>query len=287
MSDQFNQIFKKGSKTFYNSTFFFPTDIRQKITRLYAFVRRADDYVDSIPQQADKFFEFKELLAKFRLDLANTQNQDTFWKQIKTEDEQIVASFVDLENSEKFDTAWADSFLQSMEMDLTKNTYQNLDETKLYIYGSASVIGLFVAKILDLPISSYLAAEKLGSSFQYINFIRDIGEDLELGRNYFPQDLMAQFGLKDLNHDTTKTNSQNFIDFTKAVTEQYKLWQKEGESGFQYIPKKYLIAIKTASDMYLWTAKQIEKDPFVVYRKKVKPSKLRILFFGIRNFITL
>ena len=35
--------------------------------------------------------------------------------------------------------------------------------------------------------------------------------------------------------------------------------------------------------MYNWTARRIEQDPMVVYRRKVKPSKLRILWTVMTN----
>jgi phytoene synthase len=48
-----------------------------------------------------------------------------------------------------------------------------------------------------------------------------------------------------------------------------------------------LISIKTASDMYKWTAREIERDPFVVYKKKVKPSTPKIVFNVFTNSIGL
>jgi phytoene synthase len=35
--------------------------------------------------------------------------------------------------------------------------------------------------------------------------------------------------------------------------------------------------VKTAADMYNWTARRIQQDPLVVFRRKVKPSRGRIL----------
>jgi phytoene synthase len=59
--------------------------------------------------------------------------------------------------------------------------------------------------------------------------------------------------------------------------ELYRGWQAEAEAGYRYIPRRYLIAVKTAADMYNWTARRIQKDPLVVFRRKVKPSRGRIL----------
>jgi phytoene synthase len=213
----FEEIFSKGSKTFYNSTFFFPKLQRQQITRLYAFVRRADDYVDAIPQDIDQFYRFKE----FYLSLSSTtkyiENNPANRLEIDSSDKFIITSFVALEQELGFDPAWTSAFLGSMERDLTQNTYETLPETVDYIYGSANVIGLYMAKIMKLPESAYKSAESLGQAFQYINFIRDIAEDITLGRNYFPQELMRKFNLKSLDYSETSLKKTEFENFVKAV----------------------------------------------------------------------
>jgi phytoene synthase len=39
--------------------------------------------------------------------------------------------------------------------------------------------------------------------------------------------------------------------------------------------------------MYNWTANQISKNPFIVYKRKVKPSKRRIVAQVIANTLTI
>jgi len=41
----------------------------------------------------------------------------------------------------------------------------------------------------------------------------------------------------------------------------------------------------TAADMYFWTAKQIEKNPLVVFERKVKPRKTRIIMQFFLNIL--
>ncbi len=282
---EFAEIFSKGSQTFYNSTFFFPKAKQQQITRLYAFVRRADDYVDATPQNLNGFYAFKALYLKLSQDKETEPNTSKNTLEITSQDHLIITSFVALEKEFGFDPAWTMAFLDSMERDLTQNTYQNLSETVSYIYGSANVIGLFMAKIMGLPQNSYQSAEYLGQAFQYINFIRDIAEDITLGRNYFPQDLMQKHNLESLEFAETNLKKAEFEAFVAAVIAQYIEWQNAAKTGFEFIPKSYRVAIQTASDMYYWTAMTIARDPFMVYQKKIKPSKFRILSTGFKNLI--
>ncbi len=73
-----------------------------------------------------------------------------------------------------------------MEHDLSESSCETLEDVLTYIYGSAEVIGLFMARIMDLDEASFPYAAMLGRAMQYINFIRDIAEDNELGRRYLP-----------------------------------------------------------------------------------------------------
>ena len=54
-----DEIFRKGSTTYYYSTKLFPAKIRKEVTQLYNFVRVADNYVDAVPQDTEGFMDFK------------------------------------------------------------------------------------------------------------------------------------------------------------------------------------------------------------------------------------
>lgn len=262
-------IFKKGSKTYFYSSLLFPKEIRQQIAHLYSFVRTADNFVDSIPQQKSQFNQFTK-----ELSLALKQKQSN---------NIIIQDFLNLSRKKDIKFEWIEAFLLAMKTDMTKTKYKNFNELDLYIYGSAEVIGLMLAKILNLDPKSYPYAKKLGKSMQYINFIRDIAEDNELKRIYIPQSELKKYGLKDLEYETVKANKSGFIRLIRSQIETYYKWQKDAEVGFKYISPKYITAIKTASDLYKWTATQIYKDPFIIYTKKVKPPMHKIIVQAGQN----
>jgi len=267
-----NEIFKKGGKTYYYSSMFFPKDIRKDVSILYSFVRTADDFVDDIPQQEQEFYEFK---STYEMALSTGENSG----------DEVIDAFIDLMQRQGFDEDWTDAFLHSMEMDLVKSEYETLKDLKEYLYGSAEVIGLMMDKILKLPEESYRPARHLGRAMQYANFIRDIEEDIELDRQYFPTEDLKKHGLSSLRLSETRNKKDSFSQFIHEQVSRYERWQEVAEEGFRFIPKRYLIPIKTASDMYKWTARGIRRSPFRVYDEKLKPSKLRIVLKGIFNSI--
>lgn len=258
--------FKRGSKTYFYSSIFFSKEARDDVFALYSFVRKADNFVDVIPQLKDEFYRFKDAYDNAL--------------QGKATSDIIINTFVELMRRKSFPSAWIDAFFESMEMDLTKGRYATIEETLHYVYGSAEVIGLMMAKIMNLDPQSYPFAQYLGRAMQYINFIRDIEEDLTLGRTYLP---LGDAGLERLDRDYVIERQDAFCEFIRTHIGFYRQWQQEAERGFAYIPKRCLIPIKTASDMYQWTAERIYQDPLIVFQKKLKPSISRIVLQIARN----
>ena len=266
-----DEIFRKGSTTYYYSTKLFPANVRKEVTQLYNFVRIADNFVDSVPQDTEGFLDFKneyyEVLSG------------------KESDNKIITEFVKLSKKRQFENEWVDAFLHSMEMDTYKSNYENLDELNTYLYGSAEVIGLMMNKVMNINKNANDSARYLGKAMQFINFIRDIDEDLDLKRTYFPEEDLDKFGLTGLTRGEARRKPEQFKSFVRSQIRLYFKWQKQAEIGFKFIPKNMRIAVKTASDMYLWTAKEIYKNPFIVYDMKIKPSWTKVLLNGLKNTI--
>jgi len=260
------EIFRKGSRTYFTSSLFFPPGMRDDVSVLYAFVRSADDFVDAVPQDKEGFYRFRD---NYQRSLRGTKAGSV-----------VIDGFVDLMQRKNFDPEWVDAFFHSMELDLVKSVYATLDETLEYIYGSAEVIGLFMSRIMHLPPEAHDAARMQGRAMQYINFIRDIKEDLEFGRQYLP---LEGSGLESLKYEHVCGHSGRFIEFHRKQVKLYEKWQAEAEEGYAYIPARFLVPIKTAAEMYLWTADRIMENPFIVYEKKVKPPKHVIMLKILSN----
>lgn len=272
MNYTFFQIMKNGSKTYFYTTLFFPKNIRKDVFTLYAFVRTADDFVDSLPQKKTDFLKFKNLW------------QEYLKKGVSVNF--IINSYGKLSEKYSFEDNWTKDFLNAMESDLKKVSFKNPDDTEKYMYGSAEVIGLMMAKILKLPDQSLPYAALQGKAMQYLNFIRDISEDNSLGRQYFPESILKRHKLSNLTYENARKNPNEFCIFIREEISRYKNWQMEATKGYVFLPTRYRIPIKTAAMMYNWTSDQIYKNPFIVFEKKVKPSALRIVWNVIKNTIT-
>lgn len=267
------RTFKKGSVTFFTSSLFFPRSVREDVFDLYSFVRTADDYVDQAPPNGNGFYQLRRIWDV----AAKSQTFDTSNKDDDAIDLRATKNMLRVARKHKIDLAWVEAFLDAMQSDLIKNKYQTIDDTLSYVYGSAEVIGLMMSRIMDLPEEANTAAMMQGRAMQMINFIRDLEEDNQLSRQYFPDEDLQRFNLKDLSRQTAQAQPEEFNKFIQFQISRYKEWQTTAEEGYKYIPKRLRISVQTAADMYKWTAKEIEKRPITVFEKKIKPTKPRIL----------
>ena len=260
------RVFALGSRTYYWSSLFFPRSVRSEVATLYAFVRVADDFVDQTPQDVDGFEAF---YADYTRALKAPVGIP------------IIDDFVSLLRKRSFEESWVEAFFSAMRSDLGEVDFVDVDSLLEYVYGSAEVVGLMMARIMQLPAEADEAACLLGRSMQMINFVRDVQEDNLLGRTYLPASWRGS--LTDLTESSARESPDAFVNCVSVALDTYVDWYEQARAGFSFIPFRCLVPIRTAADMYLWTAQRIRKDPFVVFNKKVKPSKLRVLVAGIKN----
>jgi phytoene synthase len=263
------EIFRRGSRTYFYSSIWFPDAVRRDVFALYAFVRSADDFVDAVPQDGPGFFAFR---SRYEAALRGEASGDP-----------VIDPFIQLMHRRDFDPAWVAAFLDAMQQDLSVSRYETLEQTIGYMYGSAEVVGLMMSRILGLAPEASESARMLGRAMQYINFIRDIAEDLDLGRTYFPAVELERFDLSNLSSDEVLARPEAFRAFLRGQLDYYFAWQSEAEVGFRFIPYRTRIPVRTASELYKWTGRKIWADPAVVFRRKVKPSRSRVFGEVIRS----
>lgn len=183
-------ITRRYSTSFSMGIRVFDKKYRSPIYAIYGFVRFADEIVDTFHD-----FPKKELLDKFRRDTYEAIESGISLNP-------VLHSFQNVVNKYNIEKELIDAFLDSMEMDLNLNAYEDNLYQK-YIYGSAEVVGLMCLRVFvngddQLYQHLYASARSLGSAFQKINFLRDIKSDFdERGRVYFPGVDFRSFNLRD------------------------------------------------------------------------------------------
>ncbi len=78
------------------------------------------------------------------------------------------------------------TYMGSMRIDCGPVRMYSWDELDSYMDGSAGTVGRIMAALLDIPHRHRPDFGRLGQAFQLTNFLRDVREDLALGRSYLP-----------------------------------------------------------------------------------------------------
>ena len=166
-----------------------------------------------------------------------------------------------------------DAFLDSMEMDLH---FQNYEDAlyQQYIYGSAEVVGLMCLRVFcEGDTANYdrlkSAARSLGSAFQKINFLRDMKSDFDdRGRVYFPGVDFATFSQKD--KDLIE------VDIKKDFDDAYQ--------GIIRLPKGAKFGVYLAYVYYLNLFKKIKQSPATrVVNERIRVTDRRKVFLLFKS----
>ncbi len=238
------------STSFSTATSLLGKAIRQDIYNIYGFVRLADEIVDSF-HDYNKVFLFNN----FEEQLYNALEQ-------KISLNPILNAFQCTVHKYNIDLEYIKAFMKSMRLDLVKSNYQNQEEIKTYIYGSADVVGLICLQVFvkgDFKQFDQLkhAAMKLGSAFQKVNFLRDLKEDVEhLGRTYFPN-----INLEALD----EASKQGIIKDIEADFE-------EGYHGIKQLPQEAKFGVYAAYRYYKQLLKKLEHTSV----QNIKNGRIRV-----------
>jgi 15-cis-phytoene synthase len=237
------------SSSFSMGIFLLSPAIRPQIYTIYAFVRYADEIVDSF-----EGFKQRELLDRFIEDYYLALEE-------KISLNPVLNSFQEVVNTYKIQ-GLVEQFLVSMKMDLDKSVYKTKEEYEQYILGSAEVVGLMCLKVFAENDESNYAklkpyAMKLGSAFQKINFLRDFKADYnDLGRSYFPEVSFDNFNEKD------KCN----------IVAEIELEFKEALLGIKMLPKNSRFGVYVAYKYYTALLNKIKRKSYT----EVLVSRVRV-----------
>ena len=252
-------ITKRYSTSFSLGIKMFDRKYRKPIYAIYGFVRFADEIVDTFHN-----FDKKILLDRFR-------NETYLAIEEKISLNPVLQSFQEVVNEYGIEREVIDAFLDSMEMDLH---FQNYEDSlyKKYIYGSAEVVGLMCLRVFCKNQPNQYdelkdAACALGSAFQKVNFLRDMKSDfMERGRVYFPGVDYTKFD------DEVKKEIE--ADILKDFEHAYQ--------GIIRLPQGCRFGVYVAYRYYIKLFNKIKKSPATtVTQERIRiPNRSKIYILG-------
>jgi len=253
-------VTRKYSTSFSLGILCLKKELRDPVYALYGWVRFADEIVDTFHD-----YDKKSLLERFTADTYRAIEEGISLNPILNAFQYTVKKY-------KIEKELTDTFLKSMEWDLSRKVY-DYEGMKEYILGSAEVVGLMCLRIFcegDDALYQKLkpAAMSLGSAFQKVNFLRDLRADFNMGRVYFPE--LTLDTLTDENKKMIEASIQ--ADFDMAL------------EGIKGLPKSARFGVYVAYVYYLSLFRKIQNTPSeLVLKERIRVRnrhKLRLLAYS-------
>ena len=183
MTDQSRTITRKSASNLALAFILLPKAKRHAMSALYAFCREVDDVADEETLPLEKR---RADLAAWREDIRLACNGGAPSFPVNRELQPVIAQY-------RLPYGHFDELIRGVEMDLDTKRYQTFEELEKYCYRVASVVGLLSVEIFGYKSQDCRQyAIYLGQALQLTNILRDVRNDAERGRIYFPLEELAR-----------------------------------------------------------------------------------------------
>lgn len=264
------QVQKAHSRTYYFSTRLFPAEVRPRVQALYAFMRYADEIVDSphdlsldAQLSALEGFEAETMTAVAGERVPNP----------------VLRAYADTVRSCGIEPATIAAFMESMKMDTRVFRYPTYEDLEVYTYGSAAVVGLMMCRVVGaVGGEADPHAEALGVAMQLSNFLRDIGEDWRRGRIYLPLEDLKRFGYAESDLAAGVVD-ERFVELMRFEIGRARRLYEISEEGMAFIPRGRRYPVVVARELYAAILDRIEAQNYDVFSRRAevsRPAKLAV-----------
>jgi len=219
------QLTRTHSSTFYLGSRLFPPTERQAVSVVYAVCRSGDDAVDEAPTREAARARLLVWQEHIERAYAGAPRSGAFLE---------VGLHWVLKHFDVPRSAFDELYL-GLESDLSDQHFETMGELMLYCRRVAGVVGLLIAPVAgyrggDRTLESALA---LGEAMQLTNILRDVGEDLRMGRLYLPAELLEKHGVTRASLRAAQV-SPGYVALLEEIAEHASALYRQGWQG---IPK--------------------------------------------------
>jgi phytoene synthase len=251
---------KRYGTTYYWSTYALPRVKRHHVHALYGFCRHADDIVDDLDGTPP------DVRAK-----ALAHFGDRFFSDLEAgdSDDEVLKAVVHTVRAFAIPPDCFARFLRSMTMDLTVSSYATWEDLRVYTDGSAAVIGEMMLPILEPTAPEARGhARDLGDAFQLTNFLRDVGEDLDRGRVYLPQEDVHRFGAEGALAERRVT--PGWVDLLRFEIARCRDLYASADRGLALLPPPSARCVGAARVLYSRILDRIEAAGYDVFSTRAR-----------------
>lgn len=278
-------IARSAAKNFYYGFVVLPRRKRNALSAVYAYMRRCDDIADDATQSpTDRHNKLLEWLDKVHRALAAQPTDDP-----------VLLALSDAQRTYQIPIGLLDQLAYGTAADLDRGPadlsatlvarYQSFEELRQYCYGVASVVGLVCIRIFGYrdPAAEPLA-ERCGLAFQLTNIIRDVKEDVAMGRVYFPQEDLSQCGLSAADLAVPQVDIVRIRPLLEMEADRARDCYRAGEELMPLVNEDSQPALWVLITIYQQLLEKIAANQYDVFSERVRltvPEKLTVLGKGM------
>jgi len=280
-------ISRRAAKNFYYGFMVLPSEKRNALSAVYAFMRHADDISDEpgIDPQLKR-----QKLSEW-LDSAKAVFNG------KATDDPVLMALGDAQKKFKISPELFEKLVYGTRLDLDIppasagspailcNTFEDL---KQYCYYVASVVGLVCIRIFGYQdTKAEFLAEDCGLAFQLTNIIRDIKEDASMGRIYIPAEDLVRSNLTAANFASgalqNPTQVQQLRPALEYEADRARKYYESAKWLMELIDEDSRAALWVLVEIYSRLLKKIADRNYDVLTERVRLTlweKLKVLSRG-------
>ena len=284
-------ISRRAAKNFYYGFMVLPSEKRNALSAVYAFMRHADDIADEPgddPRQ--KRQKLEEWLQAAKSVFAG-----------KATDDPVLMALGDAQSKFKIPPELFEKLVYGTSLDLDIPSVpgspaivcQTFEDLKHYCYYVASVVGLVCIRIFGYQDSkAEFLAEDCGLAFQLTNIIRDIKEDASMGRIYIPEEDLARTNLSAANFASAllqdPAQAQQLRPALEYEAERARKYYESAKWLMELIEEDSRAALWVLVEIYSRLLKKIADRNYDVLTERVRLTfweKLKVLSRGFLHRI--
>jgi phytoene synthase len=280
-------ITRRAAKNFYYGFIVLPSEKRNALSAVYAFMRHADDITDEPgvdPQQ--KRAKLTEWLEAAKAVFAG-----------KATDDPVLMALGDAQKNFKIPPELFEKLVYGTSLDLDIPAASadapailctTFEDLKQYCYYVASVVGLVCIRIFGYEDSkAEFLAEDCGLAFQLTNIIRDIKEDAGMGRIYIPEEDLARTNLSAANFSPASLQDpaqvQQLRPALEYEAERARKYYESAKWLMELIEEDSRAALWVLVEIYSRLLKKITERNYDVLTERVRLTfweKMKVLSRG-------
>lgn len=264
------------SKSFYLSAKMLPQERRWATYALYGFCRYADNLIDNPRGRTHTELLDEVAYLSRELEVAHRTGES---------ENPIVGPYIVVAQRYGIPERYAQELLKGVQMDIQKARYETFDDLYVFCYRVAGVVGLMMNHVLGYKDDRAVEfAEKLGIAMQLTNILRDVREDMRMGRIYLPQEEMRTFSVSeaDIAAERMTPEMRNLMQFQVRRAHQY---YHEAAHGIPMLARESQFAIYSASRIYRGILGEIEKRDYNPFLGRVFVSQKRKLGILVQEIL--